>query len=466
MSIEEDLVSYVSSVGYDDLPPQVIMATKKSIIDVLGVSIAGSGTPVVENISSAVSEWGGRPESAIFFSGTRVPAHHAVLVNSTMARSLDFDEYHMVLGTHPTPTVVPVALATAELCGGITGKEFLTAIATGAEVMCRLRLVPDYCSAFSGWAAEIHGVFAAAVTAGKLLGLSAGEMSNALGLAYSQAAGNTQCLKERGGGSTIALQQGFSARSGLMAAVLARRGLAAARNYLSGEAGLYAIYYRGIPCDTNRLLSGLGEEFEIMNLAAKPYPSCGYTIGPIGNVLELMRQHNLAKDDIAKVILRVNQAMYNSTCQPVETKYRPKIPADAIFSLPYAVGSAVLRGDVFLEDFTPQAIGDNNRLNEVDKVSTVVDKVVDEEAKRLNLHLYLHIAEIVTRGGESFSQKALYGEGSPQQPMGLEDCIKKAKRCTHFAAREFPESRMEELAGMIVNLEDVKDVKLLVQYLD
>ena len=465
MSIEEKLVSYVNSVTYSDLPPEVILAGKKSITDVLGVSIAGSDALVVKKLATLVKQWGGKPESTIFFYDAMVPAHHAVLVNSTMARALDFDEYHMTLGVHPIPTMVPVALATAELCGKVTGKEFITAVVIGSEVMCRMRLVPDYCAGFSGWAAEIYGGFGAAVTAGKLMRFSSEEMTNALGLAYSQAAGNTQCLQDGGGGSAIALQQGFSARAGLSSAILAQRGMAGAKNFLEGRAGLYPVYYRDIPYDINRLLNGFGETYEILNLAAKPYPTCGFTCCPIGNVIEIMCQNDLSREDVDKVVLRINQAMYNNTCQPRELKYRPKIMADAIFSLPYTVGSAIFQGDVFLEDFTPEAIKDARRLSEVDKVEIVLDQDIEEEASKLNLRLYLHVAEIKTKNGKSFSQKMLYAKGSPQKPMTLEDCAEKARRCARFAVKEFSENKVSQLVEMIKDLEQLEDIRSLIKFL-
>ena len=465
MGVEQKLVNYVSSVTYNDLPAEVTLATKKSIVDTLGVSIAGSGAPIVREIATLVKQWGGKPESTIFFYDAMVPAHQAVLVNSAMGRALDFDEYHMTLGVHPIPTMMSVALATAELCGGVTGREFITAVVTGSEITCRMRLVPDYCSGVSGWASALHELFGAAATAGKLIGLSSEEMTNALGLAYSQAAGNTQCVQDSGGGSAIALQQGFSARAGLLSAILAQKGMAGARNFLEGKAGLYPVYYRGIPYDINRLLNGLGEAYEILNLAAKLYPSCGYTSAAVGNVIEIMHQNNLSNEDIDRVVLRVNQRMYNNACHPPEVKYRPKNPGDAIFSLPYTVGSAIFQGDVFLEDFTPEAIKDAGRLSQVDKVEIVLDQDIEQEASRLNLPLYLHVAEIKTRNGKSFSQKMLYAKGSPQKPMTLEDCAEKARRCSRFGVKEFPENKVSQLVEMITDLEQLEDVRSLVRFL-
>ena len=466
MGIEEKLVDYVSSITYDDLPYEVIQSAKKSIVDVLGASIAGSAVPGVRVMVSLTKEWSGKAESTILLNEAKVPAHQAALVNSTMARALDFDEYHMSTGTHPISTMVPVALATAELCGKVTGKEFIAAVVMGSEVMCRMRSVPDYCSGISGWVGDIVGVFGAAATAGKLLGLSPEAITNALGLAHSQAAGNVQGVLNGGGGLTLALTQGFSARSGLLSAILAQRGIAGAKNFLEGKAGVYKTYYRGIPYDMNRLVDGLGETYHILGLATKPYPCSGFSNGPVENVLEIMDQNQLSKEDIDKVVLRVNQAMYNNTCQPREVKYQPKVGADAMFSLPYAIGSAIFRGDLFLEDFATEAVKDTRRLAEVEKVETILDPDIEEEAKKLNLRLSLHIAEVKTKDSRSFSQKMLYAKGFPQKPMKLEDCAEKARRCADFAVKEFSEDKVNQLVKVIKDLEQLEDIRSLARLLN
>ena len=92
MSTEEKLADYLSSTTYDDLPPEVTLASKKSIMDTLGVSLAGSSASGVKEIASLVKEWGGKPESTVFLYQAMVPAHEAALVNATMARALDFDD--------------------------------------------------------------------------------------------------------------------------------------------------------------------------------------------------------------------------------------------------------------------------------------------------------------------------------------------------------------------------------------
>ena len=463
MNIEEELVDKAISINYDDLPSEVVLACKKSVVDLIGVAIAGATTPVAKKLFEAVSQWQGKPEASVFFHNTALPAHEAVFVNATMSRALDFNQYHFSTGTQPPPTMVPVALATAELYGKVNGRDFISAVTIGSEVMCRMRMVPDYCSGLSGWVGDVCGIFGGAITAGKLMGFNSEQMLNALGLAYSQSAGNVQGVRDVGGGATLSLQQGLSARAAMLSATLGQQGLGTSKRFLDAKAGFYEVYYRGIPHDLNRLLNDFGQRYEVVNLAIKPYPSCGYTLCPIDNVLDIVHKNNLVSQEIDKIVLKVGQAAYNNVCHPRESKSRPETAGDAMFSIPYTIGSAIFSGDVFLEDFSAEAIKDARRLKEVDKVECLLDPDVEAEASKLSLRLSLNVAEVSTRDGKGFSQKMLHAKGSPEKPMTFEDCANKAKRCAQFAG--FSADKMNSIVALVNRLEQLEDVSVITDLL-
>jgi len=463
MNTTESLIDYVTSVRYEDLPSDVVLTAKRVIMNTFGAILGGSGAQGAKEIAGLVKRWGGKQEGTVFLYSSKVPAHEAVLVNATMARALDFDEFSLQTGMHTGATVVPIALAAAELSGKGTGKELITAVVVGAEVMCRMRLVPDFCIGVSGWTGEIYGAFGGAITAGRVMGLTRDEMRHALGLAYSQAAGNAQTIYD--GALATRLQQGFSARAGLFSTILATNGVTGAQDFLEGRAGFYPVYYRGMDYDLSRLLDGIGEKYEFLNIATKPYPCCGFLMAPIENVIDIMRVNNLHEQDISKVMARVNQRMYNTVCAPPETRYRPKTVADAMFSLPYVVGTALFRGDVLLEDFSAEAIEEPARLKIADKVEVAVDESIEEESKELNLSLSLHELELETKSGQRFSQKMYHARGFPQKPMTMEDFAEKAKKCARYAVKPFPDSRVEELKDLVTDLEKQRDTASITELL-
>ena len=463
MTITEKLINYVMSMGYDRIPEKAVDGMKRLVMNSIAAMLAGTFASGVRELTQLIRTWGGTPESTVFLNDLKVPAHEAVLVNATMIRALDFDDFHMQTGMHSGAIVLPVALAAAELAGDTDGKALIAAMILGAEIMCRMRLVPDRCIGVSGWTGEIYGAFGGAITAGKILGLSKEEMINALGLAYSQASGNAQTIFE--GTLSTRLQQGFAARAGLLSAVMARAGLTGPMGFLEGKAGLYPVYYRGLDYDINRLVGGLEEKYEFLNLATKPYPCCGFIMAPLENVLDIMRQNEIADKDIEMVTVRVNEQMYNTVCSPPENKYRPQTPADAMFSLPYALSTAIITGDVLLEDFFVEAIREPNRLEFVNRIETKVDKDIDKESKDLNLPLALHEIDLRTKDGKCFSQKIYHAKGFPDKPMKMEDFSEKAKKCARLAIKPFAEEKIEILRDMIENLEKQGNVQQLTDLL-
>ena len=326
-----------------------------------------------------------------------------------------------------------------------------------------MRLVPDQCIGISGWTGEIYGAFGGAVTAGLIYGLSGEEMGQALGLAYAQAAGNAQSIYD--GALGTRLQQGLSARAGCISAAMARVGLTGAKHFLEGKAGLYPVYYRGLNYDISRLTQGLGEKYEILNIATKPYPCCGFIMAPIENVLRIMEDNGIVAGDIKQVMFHVNKKMYNTVCLPPDKKYRPQTPADAMFSLPYVVATAIKGGDVLLSDFSLEAIKNPEILKMARKVKIEMDEGIEEESRALNLSLSLHRAELETEEGQHFSQKIYHARGFPQNPMTMADFTEKAKKCASHAVKSYSERRLDELRELLLHLEDQENISSLIKLL-
>ncbi len=456
MNPTEEIVRYVVSTRYEDLPGEVVDAAKRLFMNTLAAMLAGSGAPGVTEVSKLVRQWGGSQEATAVLQDFKAPAHEAVMVNATMARALDFDEFNVQTGIHAGATLIPVALAAAEFTGNADGKEIIAAIAVCSELMSRMRVVPDRCIGISGWTGEIFGTFGAAAATARLMHLSESQMLNSLGLALCQSSGTAQGIYD--GVMATRLQQGFSARAGVVAARMAAEGITGARNFLEGKAGFYPVYYRGLDYDLQRLVDGLGQDYRFLSIATKSYPCCGFIQAPAENLLGLMRKHDLSEEDIERVDIRVNEQMYNTVCAPVEVRYKPKNEADAMFALPYVLGTAMVSGDVLLSDFTLESIQEPERLSAADKVQVILDQEMDAEAKRLNLALSLHDMEIHTTDGRVLTEKLYHAKGFPQNPMTLEDCAEKARKCAPFALKDFPDQKIQALKDRIEGIEDLVSI--------
>ncbi len=159
-------------------------------------------------------EWGGAPQSTILRYGDKMPVPNAAQLNATMAHSLDFDDVHEDAIMHPGVVAIPTALAVAEYVGGLSGRDFIAAVALGTDFICRCGLATRPGESIHGYGwhlTTLYGSMTAAFVAARLLGLNAEAMTNAVGIAYHQASGNGQSVKD--GAHTKRLGPGMAVRA-------------------------------------------------------------------------------------------------------------------------------------------------------------------------------------------------------------------------------------------------------------
>src|SRR4030067_2960194 len=156
----------------------------------------------------------------------KLPSPHAALVNGTMSNALDYDDTHERAHLHAGVVVVPPAMALSEARGGIGGKEFITAVCVAVELGCRLGVSvrPAKPLFMGGWSfGPLLGHFTAAAAAAKLLHLDEEKVHHALGIAYHQASGNAQAMRDKAASKKIG--PGFACRDGIISALMAQKGI-------------------------------------------------------------------------------------------------------------------------------------------------------------------------------------------------------------------------------------------------
>jgi 2-methylcitrate dehydratase PrpD len=315
----------------------------------------------------------------------------------------------------------------AEKIGKVNGKHFITAIALGADLISRMRLAPKLKSSSTGWSANTYAPFGTATVAAKILGLDEQRLWNAMGLAFSQAAGSLQSIVD--GSLAVRLDHGLGARAGAVSVLLAQMGLTGSRNILEGRYGFYPLYFHN-DYDASRLTKDLGKRFEGTYVSVKPFPSCKLNHAPIEAVLSIVAQHAIEPKDINQIVVGVNQYAYNLCCVPRESKIVPQTIVDAQFSIPYTVAVAVVKRDLFIHDFTLDAIKDTSVLRIANKVIPMVDPELD----KMGLTVAPATVEIRTVGNDKYSKRIDYVKGHPKNPMTFQDCANKLRRCASFSA--------------------------------
>jgi 2-methylcitrate dehydratase PrpD len=444
------LAENIITTSYKKIPEAAIESTKKDILDTLGVAVAGSQAPGIKEIVRLVREWGGKREGTVIMQGMRVPCHHAALVNSTMAHALDYDDAHEGVVLHAGVVLIPPALALAERLGNINGREFITAITLGIDLVSRLGEASNIGPSELGFMyTSVYGIFGSAAATGKLLHLSTDQMVNAFGIAYSQAAGNFQCIVD--GALTKRAQAGFAASDGLLSALLAKEGFTGAIDSLEGRKGLFQVYLRG-DYSLTPLTRDLGKHFASVDLSFKPYPCCRNCHPFIDAALELKSEHNIRPNDIEEIAVRCSENA-RILCEPLPVKQKPRVVVDAQFSIPWVIATALVKGKVTLEDFTPEAISNPEVINLALKINAKVDPQLETRSTSKA------VVDIkMKNNGIIYSKREDIAKGNPEKPLSWDELIEKFRDCLSYGAEKLSRPAVSRIINMVRNLENIQDV--------
>jgi len=440
---------------YEDLPPEVVEATKKEILDLLGVALGGASQPGATQVCALVKEWGGKEESSIIGCKQKVPAPNAAQANATMAHALDFDDVHEAAVMHPGVASIPVAMAVGEAQGNLSGKELITSTALGVDMMCRLALAttPGKSPIELGWhLTSLFGFMGSAATAARVMRLDEDKIVDAIGIGYHQCAGNGQCVKD--GALTKRLGPGFAIKGGITAALMARIGVTGAKNTFEGEWGLYRQYMHG-DYSPKILAADLGKRFEGVNVVIKPYPCCRGVHPAIDAALALAIDENIRPADIKEIVLSVTGAHLSLLCQPEDAKRSPRSPVDAQFSIPWGVASAIVGRRVGLDDFTESAIKNRNVLGVTQKMRVEVDDTLHRPGPEPTR------VKVITNDGKAFAKVVENPLGSLERPMSFEDCARKFRDC----AKDLGAGRSERTIESVRQLERLDDIREIIRLL-
>lgn len=440
-----ELVRFAASARYGDLPSQVRTAAKAFLLDTIAVTLAGSNAPGVWPVVEQVREWGGAEQSSIAVFGGKVPAIHAAFANGVMGHALDFDDTHDGAGLHANICVVPALLAAAEMRGGVSGRELMTAHAVGLEVTCRMAVAAGPDIKYGWLPTTLFGCFGATAAVARVLGLSEAEMRHAFGITYSQAGGNRQGLLD--GALTKRIQPGLYAKAAVMSVSLARRGITGARNVSDGRYGLYPLYVGQGYC-LDRLADGLGTQFELLNIGVKPYPCCRGTHEAIDAALDLARDPRLDLGRLRRVVVYVStRDVADLVGQPF--RLRESIQVDAQFSLQYTVAAALSRGRISLSDFDEVAIRDPQVLELARRIAITVDR-----SKGVTVEAHM-------TDGQLLAARVTVARGHPTRALTGEELAAKCRGCAEHAAGKFRPERIAALVSTVSDLEEADDASSL-----
>ncbi|ANI80131.1 MmgE/PrpD family protein [Sphingobium sp. EP60837] len=442
-----NFAEFVSSCRYEDLPPEAVEAAKKSILDLLGVSLAAAGTvPAVATVIDLVRESGGKPESTVLGFGGKVPSVMAALANGAMAHCLDFDDVAPD-GNHASSTLIPTVFAAAEHQGGISGKDLITAVAIGQDLFLRMRRSLQ--QRMDWLVTTVLGVFSATAGAAYVLSLDTDQVAHALGIASLGSCGTLE-LRFGTNSDLGELYAGFIAKSALLSALLAKRGVTGTQKVFEGQAGIMRVYFDD-EYDRTKILEGLGTIFGGSTMQYKPWPVCGIANTYIHAVLELVRNHGLRPDDIVEIRPYIGDFQQRMS-YPLEERRQPACSMDARFSLPFCLAAAATYGEVKIEHFTEAGLRDPKVLETAQKIVPINDSSLDWKGEMPNARV-----EIDTRSGETLAGSGDGTLGGKNHPMEWEHIIAKFVSCAALAPIPISPAKINEAVEMARSLETLSD---------
>ena len=464
--ITRRLARHAATLQYEALPPALVDLLKQCVLDTLGVSIGASTlAPEAAILADYVKDLGGKPEATVLGFGGKAPAPWAAFVNGSLGHMLDYDD--MGESGHPGIVTIPVALAVAEKLGGVSGRDFIAAVAAGTDVMTRISRaidVPDWTMTEGWFATQLIGFVAGAATAGRLLGLDTERMENALGIGFNQMSGTRQ-MAEGAATHMRSMQAGFSGQGAVLAAELARRGIIGSKDVIEGRYGFFRTYIRGCEPDWAGIVDGLGVKFPLIEKHGfKVWPACAYTRTTNASTLALREQHGLEPEDIESITIVGGTGGTRQLCEPLEAKRRPRVSIDGKFSIPFTTAVMMAKGNVTLRDYTEEGLRDPAVLAMADRVSyragtqPVTGKGGSQDVSKTSV-------EIVTRDGRRFEHRSTSVPGDPKNPVSWERLEAKFRDCVSFSASPVTAARRDDAAGKIRALETLPDATAIVRLL-
>lgn len=443
-SAAKAIAEMASSLQLASLPPEVVTRAKLHILDGIGLGLASNAYEYGQVSAAgvaALSEGAGR--CSVIGRSEQLPVRDAALINGILIHGLDFDDTHLGSIIHPTCTALPTALSLGEqLDAG--GADLLAAFVAGAETGIRIGAAVNGGFHHVGYhATGVVSHFAAAVTAGRLLGLSADQITVAQGITASTASGVQVFLEE--GAWTKRFHPGWGAVAGITAATLAQHGFKGPTRPYEGKFGLFDAYLHG-QSDVLRpeaLPAGLGSQWMFGDTALKPYPVCHFIHGCADAAIDIHREIDGAQ--IAEVTAYLAQPTLHIVAEPAAAKEHPTSDYEAKFSAQFVVAFCLLRGRFGLPDLLPEALADREVLALSSRVKCV------EDLDTAFPTYFSGGVEVVLADGRTIQRHVRVNSGAGERAMMAEAVMDKFLAS---ASLTIDESKAKQISDMIMALEN------------
>jgi 2-methylcitrate dehydratase PrpD len=384
----------------------------------------GAGAKLALHLLDTLGAWyaGTRTEDALLAMklATPQPGFAAASDNTldriaqrvAVIRNTEIDDIHMQSCTTIGSVVVPVAVTVAQALDKASAANFAQAIASGYEAMARLSLaISGATILYRGiWPTFFSGPVGAAATAAPLLGLTAEQTADAIGIALSLTSGAA------GGGNARFVLLGQAARAGVWAALAAAKGYRGDRALLDGD---WLQRSHGIALDAAPLVAPIQGEGAIATISYKPFCAAKQNTAALDGFRQLIAKH--PADTMEAVRVNVPPA-YAGMIGQRHTKGRVERIINTSYQFALAAYHPELIDDVVRPDHSQDA-----------KIAAFMPKVEIAPDPALAGYfpaVYPARVEVTLKNGENASLLVTDALGDPARPLSEADLLAKFHRLT------------------------------------
>ena len=451
-SLTAHVADFTAGICAADLPANVVELGRKSILDGLGLAIAGAVAESGHIVNAYLGDLGfNRGDSTVLGTELRLPARFSAFANGIAIHAHDYDDTQLAVAKdrvygllmHPTAPVLPAVLAVAER-QGCSGADLTAAYHVGIEVCCKVAeaVAPrHYQDGFH--TTGTCGTFGAAAGVANLLRFNPAQVAMVLGMAGSQSAG----LRENFGTMTKPFHPGRSAESAVVAADLVRRGYSATATILEAPRGFFRAAAGGYDDAAIRDKLGAPWTFADPGISIKPYPSGSLTHPGMSLLARLIAERDIQADQVTAIRVGTNRHMPTTLLH-----HNPTTELQAKFSMQFSMAILLLRRRAGLENYTDETV---NRP-ETQALMQKVDFYVDPVADAAGFDKMTTLVEVHLHDGQVFRGSADFGKGSPSMPLDWAEVAAKFTECAAYGG--LGQAAIREVIAMVEDLPALNDI--------
>jgi len=398
---------WACDLTFDDLDHDAVHEAKRYLLDSVGCALGGYQQHDVHLYLEVMKECAAPGPGTVIGTGQRLDVASAAMLNALMVRVMDYNDiYWKQDPSHPSD-LIPAAMACGERAER-SGKDLIVGIVLGHEFEMRLCEAAFPGIRERGWHHATLTGLVSPIVAARLLGLDAEKMQHAIGISGS----HTATMGAVTAGILTMMKNTvdpMATQSGVVAALLAEQGYTGPEHVIDGKEGL--VHVMGPEWNLEVLLDGLGDGFRITRCGMKAFPTEALTHAPISCTLDLVKEHDLTPDAIARVHIRSLARAADILAD--ETKYDPRSKETADHSLPYVIAAAIVDRQVTPLQFTDEKIMDPTIRAQLRKVEVVADPEIEKRFPELQRV----VVRIDTTDGRSVEKTIDYPRGDPRNPL-------------------------------------------------